>query len=192
MDGRKRDFSRPFSTIPVGRAFLLLTAVAEKRKSSRAVACGGGRVGWCAAGSGRAVAESSLTSRSVACCGLARRASGAGRVLSRSEGEQSGAGAGRAGTRVWGAEPSFCSGNRLCQSRCGSAPSRANDAPVFPESSLADELPHRMQIWYRDNGFGFGVQNWHQSRRFGTLKPLKNLSKEPKVTTNVHLTLELL
>jgi len=96
------------------------------------------------------------------------------------------------GTRVWGAEPSFCSGNRLCQSRCGSAPSRANDAPVFPESSLADELPHRMQIWYRDNGFGFGVQNWHQSRRFGTLKPLKNLSKEPKVTTNVHLTLELL
>jgi len=122
--------------------------------------------------------------RSRAAAWLGERA---GRVLSRSAPEPGGQ-----GTRVWGAEPSFCSGNRLCQSRCGSAPSRANDAPVFPESSLADELPHRMQIWYRDNGFGFGVQNWHQSRRFGTLKSLKNLSKEPKVTTNVHLTLELL
>ena len=86
-------------------------------------------MGWCAAGSGRrllVLAESSLTSRSVACCGLARGASGAGGVLSRSEGEHGAFG----GPRLF--FPAI-----VCASHDAAVPTGAGPftmPPIFPES----------------------------------------------------------
>ena len=113
-------------------------------------------MGWCAAGSGRRLLADAAArrgagnlARSRAAAWLGERAGRAGFFLGRRESRA------RLGARgSFFRQSSVPVTMRQCQRGRGLL-----RCPLFSRR-VADLLLHRMQIWYRDNGFG--VQNWHQ------------------------------